>query len=239
MHSWNATGRIKRVRIHATVAIPSPGHEQAERISTLLQLFLFCFRALNSWEQLRSLFNLGRTDGDSVCGDCINISNPDEGGGFGGRTDESLLKGRAKKEETKGQYTKAWSSQMFSSLRHLISFLSLPLISFSLSLYHFPLPPVCLLLKVATGRWEAAMWWQHNRWESRRWEAGFKFSPDRTRNTLEYQQPCVLTHTGAQAVQCALELQIRRLQVRVDKFENGLELWTCACIASFFLEKIP
>lgn len=23
-----------------------------------------------------SLFNLGQTDGDGVCGDCINISNP-------------------------------------------------------------------------------------------------------------------------------------------------------------------
>lgn len=26
-----------------------------------------------------SPFNLGQTDGDSVCGDCINISNSDEG----------------------------------------------------------------------------------------------------------------------------------------------------------------
>lgn len=48
-----------------------------------------------------SLFNLGQTDGDSVCGDCINISNPDERGGFGGRASESLQKGRARKEETK------------------------------------------------------------------------------------------------------------------------------------------
>lgn len=48
-----------------------------------------------------SLFNLGQTDGDSVCGDCINISNLDEGGSFGRRTEELLQKGRARNEETK------------------------------------------------------------------------------------------------------------------------------------------
>lgn len=48
-----------------------------------------------------SLFNLGQTDGDSVCGDCINISNPDEEGGFGGKTGELLQEGRVRKAETK------------------------------------------------------------------------------------------------------------------------------------------
>lgn len=144
----------------------------------------------------------------------------------------------------------------FSSLLRLISFPSLShFISFRLSTISLSLSlSVCLLLKVATWWWEAAMWWQHNRWESRRWEAGFKFSPDRTQNTLEYQQPCVLTHrhtgraacphtnthlTRTHTVQYALELQIRWSQVRVDKFKNRLELWTCACIASCFWRKSP
>lgn len=48
-----------------------------------------------------SLCNLGQTDGDSVSGDCINISNPDEGCSVGARTNESLQRGRTRKEETK------------------------------------------------------------------------------------------------------------------------------------------
>lgn len=48
-----------------------------------------------------SLFNLGQTDGDSVCGDCITISNPDEGRRFGARTEEWLQNGRVRKEQTK------------------------------------------------------------------------------------------------------------------------------------------
>lgn len=71
-----------------------------------------------------SLFNLGQTDGDSVCGDCINISNPDERGGFGGRTDEPLQKGRARKEETKEDGQKL-GAHWFFSLPPLIRSLSL------------------------------------------------------------------------------------------------------------------
>lgn len=48
-----------------------------------------------------SLFNLGQTDGDSVSGDCINISNPDEGCSFGVTTNEMLQRGRTRKKETK------------------------------------------------------------------------------------------------------------------------------------------
>lgn len=43
------------------------------------QFLLLCFAATNSGEQLGAPFNLGQTDGDSVCGDCINIFNLDEG----------------------------------------------------------------------------------------------------------------------------------------------------------------
>lgn len=43
------------------------------------QVSLLCFAATNSGEQLGAPFNLGQTDGDSVCGDCINIFNLDEG----------------------------------------------------------------------------------------------------------------------------------------------------------------
>lgn len=72
-----------------------PDCEQAEGISTLFQLFLLCFTPELQGAAV-SLFNLGQTDGDSVCGDCINISNLDEGGSFGRRTDELPQKRKGK-----------------------------------------------------------------------------------------------------------------------------------------------
>lgn len=53
------------------------GGWQGEPLS--FQVLLLCFAATNSGEQLGAPFNLGQTDGDSVCGDCINIFNLDEG----------------------------------------------------------------------------------------------------------------------------------------------------------------
>lgn len=47
-----------------------------------------------------SLFNLAQTDGHSVCGDCINISNPDGGGGIGRRT-KDLIQIVARKDAAK------------------------------------------------------------------------------------------------------------------------------------------
>lgn len=73
------------------------GREDKYSVPTLPALFY----SLKLQGAAVSLFNLGQTDGDSVCGDCINISNPDEGGSFGGRTNDLLQKGRARKEETK------------------------------------------------------------------------------------------------------------------------------------------
>lgn len=57
------------------VRVPGGGH--GGRLS--FQVSLLCFAATNSGEQLGAAFNLGQTDGDSVCGDCINIFNLDEG----------------------------------------------------------------------------------------------------------------------------------------------------------------
>lgn len=93
-----------------------------------------------------SLFNLGQTDGDSVCGDCINISSPGEGGSFGGTGDEPLQRGRAGEEETKdgGQKLRArWFFLITAS--HFLFFL-LPLspsgFPFLLSLFITPHSPL-------------------------------------------------------------------------------------------------
>lgn len=75
---------------------PGPRCEEAETISPPA-----LFYSHNLLGAAVSPFNLGQTDGDSVCGDCITISTPDEGCSFGARTDELLQRGRVRKEQTK------------------------------------------------------------------------------------------------------------------------------------------
>lgn len=100
---------------------PGPRCEEAETISPPA-----LFYSHNLLGAAVSPFNLGQTDGDSVCGDCITISNPDEGCSFGARTDELLQRGRVEEGADKGRQTKAASSLIFLITAYsLLLFLSL------------------------------------------------------------------------------------------------------------------
>lgn len=105
-----------------------------------------------------SPFNLGQTDGDSVCGDCINISNPDEGCSFGATScfrKEGQGRWRQRTTDKSSELTDFSHYRVPSFLR---SPLSPPVFSF---LFYSPSLSLSLCsLKTAAGWWKAGMWWR-------------------------------------------------------------------------------